>query len=419
MKKVLCFILVLIMCLSLCACNHEAETADETDNSISSSEQNGDDSANTVPTKDEMLAVASELDLSELYTQTESNIVKAKSEYCNKTFQCSRFITEIEENCILLSDGWCYLKVYLPLEDILQLENGQYVTIVGQMSDNIEQEKDTYGLTEYQYSMNAAYLVSSTYTKIGKYHAYHSTDGTHPQGLCIECTNDSGKSYYIELVNDTEQNYALPDGAEITVEGKIFVNDNDMPHSADNKIVATNIVPAYLCGYDVDTASSEELYYALAEALSDEGYYTYAIQNYEKAGNYADSSKKITELESFKYLQQVDSSDAAKDYFTENLEKYPALSGDEIRALLLNNQWLGFSTGRVWTFFEDGSIDDNWYYESGFQRSWRIDGDLLTYSGNTINGEVFNSYSVHKAAEDTYLLAIDGEVRCSMVQVTE
>lgn len=143
----------------------------------------------------------------------------------------------------------------------------------------------------------------------------------------------------------------MPDGAEITVEGKIFVNDNDMPHSADNKIVATNIVPACLCGYDVDTASSEELYYALAEALSDEGYYTYAIQNYEKAGNYADSSQKITELESFKYLQQVDSSDAAKDYFTENLEKYPTLSGDEIRSLLLNNQWLGFSTGRVWAFF--------------------------------------------------------------------
>lgn len=117
-------------------------------------------------------------------------------------------------------------------------------------------------------------------------------------------------------------------------------------------------------------------------------------------------------------MQKVNSSDDAKKYLTENLEKYPALSGDEIRSLLLNNQWRGFNTGRVWTFFEDGSIDDNWNYDcydESFQPSWRIDGDLLTYSGLT----GANSYSVHKATEDTYLLAIDGEVRCSMVRVAE
>lgn len=264
--------MTLVLCLSLCACNYESETADEVDNSVASSEQDEDVSVNAVPTKDEMLAVSSELDLSELWKQSEKNIAKARSEYCNKTFQCSAAIYKIEENSIILSNillddrDHNRLKVYLSLEDILQLESGQYVTIVGQISDTIE----PYGSFS-QYSMDSAYLVSSTYTKTGKYHSYSATDGTHPADDCLECTTDSGESYYIELVNDTEHNYALPDGAEITVEGKLFVNDDYASYSADQKIKATNIIPAYLYGYDVDTASSEELYYALAEALSDEG----------------------------------------------------------------------------------------------------------------------------------------------------
>lgn len=168
MKKVLCFILVLIMCLSLCACNHEAETADEIDNSVPSSEQNGDNSANTVPTKDEMLAVASELDFSELSSLTSDHIAKAKNEYCNKTFQFFGQIAEIAEDHIEFGSGFTLLKVYLPLDDILLLECGQYVTVVGQISDTIDQENDSYGGTEYQYSMNTAYVVSDRVEITGK-----------------------------------------------------------------------------------------------------------------------------------------------------------------------------------------------------------------------------------------------------------
>jgi len=207
MKKTISLLLALVMCLSLCSCGDKDQTADTTDETPTQSdttvatEQSEAVPEETVMTKEEMLEVASELDLEELQKLANNHIVKAESEYCNKILKYYGQITEIAKDHITFgSGGYCQLDVYLPIEDILLLENGQFVTIVGQTSDTIEGESDEWGVMNYCCSMNVAYV---------------SSDRVEVTGTIFK--ERSAKSGYLFFISGTNQGRGIyfADGVEV------------------------------------------------------------------------------------------------------------------------------------------------------------------------------------------------------------
>lgn len=239
MKKPLLIALTLAMLLTLCACGGSADApaGDETPSTTISPV----DEAPEVQKQsmEELLSTATELDGYTFYKEYESNKVKLSSQYEGTSCLVAGTIDSIESDHIVVIDSNLKVNVYIPTEEIIELEKNQYVEVVG-ILENIGYEQNM-SLVWVTVDFNTGYVSKSTYTKTGEYNFYHSTDGTHPQGLCLKCVNDSGKTYFVELELTAEQSDTLANGQEITVEGRLFVNDNDTPHSAYTKLIVDTI----------------------------------------------------------------------------------------------------------------------------------------------------------------------------------
>lgn len=243
MKKLLVLVLSFVLLLSLCACGGgtaSQETPQNSDTSTDASLDNTDEMAdNEIPSLDELLTTAVELDGYTFFQEYESNKVKLSSQYEGKSCLVAGIIDGIENDHIIVTDSNLKVNVYIPTEEIIDLEKNQYVEVVG-ILENIDYEQNM-SLVWVTVDFNTGYVSKSVYAKTGEYNSYHSTDGTHPQGICLKCVNDSGKTYFVELELTAEQRDTLANGQEITVEGKLLVNDNDMPHSAYTKLIVDTI----------------------------------------------------------------------------------------------------------------------------------------------------------------------------------
>ena len=130
MKKLLALILAAALALSLVACGGGSGAGDNNTPSTG----NGDTTSTDTPsgggmTKEEMLEQAIECTAGEIAVDTGNNIVKAKQTYCEKTLSIYGWILEISTDHITISGGDTNFEVYLPVEDIANLESRQYVTI--------------------------------------------------------------------------------------------------------------------------------------------------------------------------------------------------------------------------------------------------------------------------------------------------
>lgn len=226
MKRKLSIILALMLCLSLCACGGGNDTPETTvpENSIN---------------KEEIVDTAVKLDGYTFYKEYESNKVKLSSQYEGTACLVAGTVYEIENDHIVVTDSNLMVNVYIPAEEIIELQKDQYVEVVG-ILENID-FKQNMSKIWVTVDFNTGYLTKSTYTKTGVFRSYNSTDGSHPQGICLECINDSGNTYYVELVLTEEQKAGLEHGTEITVEGALLINDNTMPHSAYTKLEVITI----------------------------------------------------------------------------------------------------------------------------------------------------------------------------------
>lgn len=152
MKKVLSLILALVLCLSLCACGGggSAETPAAED---------------LVPSKEEMLAVAEEFSTVNIQNDSIDNIVRAKQTYCNKTLLLSGYIRNIKETHVELSASYganYMVDVYLSVDELVTLEEGQAITVVGTTTDEIIEASENaaeYTFDYSHYQMPNAYLV--------------------------------------------------------------------------------------------------------------------------------------------------------------------------------------------------------------------------------------------------------------------
>lgn len=148
MKKFLTLFLASLMCLSCVAC--------------------GGSSKGSKASKDDLLAVAEECSATDIQNDSIENIVRAKQSYCNKTLLLGGTVRTINEDHIELSAMYSanyIIDVYLPEEELVLLESGQYITVVGTTTDEIIEDSENVAEYTFDYShyqMPEAYLVGDT-----------------------------------------------------------------------------------------------------------------------------------------------------------------------------------------------------------------------------------------------------------------
>ena len=174
MKKLLALILAAALALSLVACGGDSGARDTNTPSGGNGEETstdtpsggGEDSTPSM-TKEEMLQIAEEVSWVDIQNASIENIARAKQQYCNTVMQLDGKIWSIEEDHVVIGgSGANYLvDVYLPLDEIITLENQQVITVVGKTTDEIIDT--TENVAEYSfdfsyYQMPNAYLVKDT-----------------------------------------------------------------------------------------------------------------------------------------------------------------------------------------------------------------------------------------------------------------
>lgn len=144
MKKLLALALAAALALSLVACGGGSGDATSTDTS-----NGGEDNtqASDSITKEEMLGIATELDAIELDSTMIDNMAKANSTYVGNTYIFSLVVQRVESDyCVLAwgNGGQFSIHAYLPEEDLVYLNSGESVTIVGTISSLVNPNEPPY-----------------------------------------------------------------------------------------------------------------------------------------------------------------------------------------------------------------------------------------------------------------------------------
>lgn len=224
MKKTLALILIGALTLSLAACGgsngKENNNTSSTGNTTSSG---GVEDSTPSMTKEEMLEVAVNGDISELNSLIADNILSAKQAYCGKVLTMKHAVDEIKEDCIIFNHGMGSVIVYLPEEDIINLKAKQYITIVGITSEDFITTKESrYGPMAEDYTdciMEQAYLVADRYEYSGTPKSKNSDfDGA----WNVEFSNVSNPQYLRLVYFDDSVDAGQYEGKEITFSAKVI-----------------------------------------------------------------------------------------------------------------------------------------------------------------------------------------------------
>lgn len=340
MKKAISLLLVLVMCLSLCACGGGNNTSDTTDTKAPEE---------TVPTKEELLAQALAVDYTTINNDSFENLAKAKSLYCNAALKLDGTIYEIKEDHVRIGNGLTWgVSVYLPTEDLIALEKWQRIVVVGKTTDEIIEEANHTG-TLSLYQMPAAYLVDD-------YFEYQVT---------LKGKNGSYEGAWNILLGDSD--YAnlvyFADGVDLSA----FNTSSNGNPGEKMTILAKSKFENYTSWvyYDATIVAVEEA----SQGSADERLLTF---------NYED-----------------------REFFKEYVANLAPMAEDEILSVLngntfsMRNNYGGDNNGiHSITFFEDGSLDASYTYE-GEQHtmydSWRIEnGNVIVKNGD--NEKVLTPY---------------------------
>ena len=171
MKKWIILILVFSMASTLVACGTktDADKGDEPTSgaALTDTNQNVEPTTGEILTKEEMMAQAKEVSALDINNDSIDNMVKAKYNYCNQVLMLEGLISSFGEDHIEMSDVMSpqyIVDVYLPVEEMLDLEKGQSIVVVGMTTDEII-KTSAGGIFESEiihYQMPVAYLVKDT-----------------------------------------------------------------------------------------------------------------------------------------------------------------------------------------------------------------------------------------------------------------
>ena len=332
MKKAISLVLALVMCLSLCACGGGNDTPDTTDT-------NAPEEA--VPTKEELLAQALAVDYTTINNDSFENLAKAKSLYCNATLKLDGVVCEIKEDHVRIGNGMSWgVSVYLPAEELIDLEKWQRIVVVGKTTDEIIEEANFTG-TLSLYQMPEAYLVDDYFeyqvTLKGKNESYEGA-----WNILL------GNSSYANLVY-------FADGVDLS---SYNTSSNGNP-GEDITILAKSKFDNYSSWvyYDATIIAVEES----TQGNADERLLTFSYED--------------------------------REFFKEYVADLTPMTEDEILSVLngktfsMRNNYGGDNDGiHSITFFEDGSLDAR-YTSKGEQYtmydSWRVEnGNVIVKHGD-------------------------------------
>ena len=265
MKIIMSLILVFVMSLFFTACENsdpvetaEISTRDEVveiieETTIPEETMPPED---PVMSKEEMLAIAEEYTVIDINNESNKNLARAKQKYCNKTILLTGVVYDIlEDHVELLTSNYKYnnshfVDVYLPLDELVLMESGQRITVVGTITDDIIDVSKSVGQSTFNYKhyqMHNAYFVNDIYELTGTLRFYymeymdsngkiHSRDGL-PEAWVIGLaeSDDSGViRYHMEdsipvnhvvgqtMTTVTFCDQKLRNYSKITVSGKIL-----------------------------------------------------------------------------------------------------------------------------------------------------------------------------------------------------
>ena len=219
MKKLLALILAAALALSLVACGGDSGAGDTNTPSTGNGDTTSTDTPSGGMTKEEMLEQAIECDTMTISSDTTSNIVRATQTYCEKILLITGRIGEISADHIQIDpDSITRYKVYLPVEEIANLEVGQYVTIVGQTGAEIKEEPMGPGIPQnkYVYEVSPAYVVTDRYEYTG---TLTSKNTDFPGAWNVKFPNSSYQRlvYFDESIDINQY-----EGKEITFSAKYY-----------------------------------------------------------------------------------------------------------------------------------------------------------------------------------------------------
>ena len=148
MKKVLALLMALVLVLSLAACGGSSETS---------------------MTKEELLEIAHPTSIKNISEEADSNIARASSTYVDNTYTVWGCVTEIASDTITLSGyGSCYLRAEMTSDEIMNLNTGDRIQIVGTISEITEgtiSMKNAHFVTD-EYKIENAIGIDITYSRI-------------------------------------------------------------------------------------------------------------------------------------------------------------------------------------------------------------------------------------------------------------
>lgn len=205
MKKALSLVLALVLCLSLCACS-----------------SNNDNSKDKKMSKEEMLASAQAVTAQQIAAESQ-NIAKAKQLYCGKIIELTGFIFQIEADFVAVSTGGTYsgilTDVYLPAEELVHLEPGQKIVVVGLMDENVETRPFVVAGSQFNhrhFTMKQAYLIQSTYKMTVTFKGSKGSSGSFI--VSLPGYINSGYLYFEEGVDDSD----IEAGDQLRIEAKLL-----------------------------------------------------------------------------------------------------------------------------------------------------------------------------------------------------
>lgn len=220
MKKILVLMLAAALALSLVACGGDSGAGDNNTPSGGNRDTTSTDTPSGGMTKEEMLEQATECDAAEIAGETANNVARATQTYCGKILSIKGTIGEISADHIQIdSNSIVRFKVYLPIDDIANLENGQLVTIVGNTGAEITEEPLGPGIPQniYVYEVNPAYFVTDKYEYTG---TPINENDDFPGAWNVEFSNVGNPEYRRLVYFDSSIDVSQYEGKEITFSAK-------------------------------------------------------------------------------------------------------------------------------------------------------------------------------------------------------
>lgn len=174
MKKAISLLLALVMCLSLCACGSGNDTPETTEAPTETTAPE-----ETVMSKEEMLSIATNHYSYPLSAEISENIAKANATYLNQTVSIMGVsISEINLDHVVVKQGYTQYNIYLPSEELAELNKGDYVRVVGTITkfDTFSESQEGMTWDMVSVDMKPAHIVDKHFELENGLFSYIQTD---------------------------------------------------------------------------------------------------------------------------------------------------------------------------------------------------------------------------------------------------